>query len=170
MPLAYWPVALPCYCFGRNAAVVDGVSPDGKRFGDNFDQSKAFVFGSATRFVRSKITGDETEQFAASAQFVMFLGYGVNSGCVWSGEYLVAHTKEFRDMNYHTGRRKRDNKVVKIKRVRHVYRSDATTDAPFEFRLKPDHTKAFDTPNGWLDSWWRNDPSAAQIVVPDNNG
>jgi hypothetical protein len=38
----------------------------------------------------------------------------LESGCVWSGEYLVAHTKEFRDMNYHAGRRKGDNKIVKI--------------------------------------------------------
>ena len=30
MPLAYWPYAIQCYCFGRNAAVVDGESPYGK--------------------------------------------------------------------------------------------------------------------------------------------
>jgi hypothetical protein len=77
---------------------------------------------------------------------------------------------EFRDMNYHTGERKSDNKVIRIQHVRDVYRKDATTDAPFEFPLKPHHDEAFDTPDGWLNSWWRNDPSAAQIVVPDDKG
>jgi hypothetical protein len=36
-PLAYWPLAMPCYCFGQNAAIADGTSPYCKRFGDNFD-------------------------------------------------------------------------------------------------------------------------------------
>ena len=47
MPLAYWPYAIQCYCFGRNAGVVDGESPYGERFlayGGNFDQSKMFVW------------------------------------------------------------------------------------------------------------------------------
>jgi hypothetical protein len=63
MPLAYWPYAIQCYCFGRNSAVVDRESPYGKRFlayGGNFDQSKMFVFGSAVRFIPSKVTGDKT--------------------------------------------------------------------------------------------------------------
>ena len=72
MPLAYCAYALQCYCFGRNAAVVDGDSPCGKRFGDNFDQSKMFVFGSAVRFIPSKVTGDKTEQFAESTQPGLF--------------------------------------------------------------------------------------------------
>jgi hypothetical protein len=100
IPLAYWPYAIQCYCFGRNVAVVDGESPYGKRFlpcGGNFDQSKMFVFGSAVRFIPSKVTGDKTEQFSGSTQPGIFMGYGVNSGCIWSREYLVAHTKEFRD-------------------------------------------------------------------------
>jgi hypothetical protein len=45
MPLAYWPFALPCYCFGHNTTIVDGTSPYFERFGENFDRSKMFPFG-----------------------------------------------------------------------------------------------------------------------------
>jgi hypothetical protein len=149
MPLAYWPLALPCYCFGHNAAIVDGVSPCSKRFGDNFDQSKMFAFGSAIRFVPSKVAGDKTQQFEASSQPGVCVGYAINSGCVWSGAYFVAHVREFATMNYHTGRRKSDQ-VIKIQQARDVFRKDKPTDAPFEFPLKPYHDEAFDAPEGWI--------------------
>jgi hypothetical protein len=106
MPLAYWPYAIQCYCFGCNAAIVDGESPYGKRIlacRGSFDQSKMFVFRSAVRFIPSKVTGDKTDQFSGSTQPGIFMGYGVNSGCVWGREYLVARAKEFENMNYHTG-------------------------------------------------------------------
>jgi hypothetical protein len=58
MPLAYWPLALPCYCFGRNTAIVDGTSPYLKQFGGNFDRTKMFPYGAEVKFIPSKITGD----------------------------------------------------------------------------------------------------------------
>jgi hypothetical protein len=170
MPLAYWPYALSCYCFGHNVVVVDGVSPYGKRFGENFDQSKMFVFGSTVRFIPSSVTGDKTEQFAESTQPGIFMRYGVNCGCIWSREYLVARTKEFRDMNYHTGRRKGDDIIIKVQWCANAYRDDATTDALFDYPLREKHTLAFSTLDGWLDSWWHSDDIAAGLVVPDENG
>jgi hypothetical protein len=77
-----------------------------------------FAFGSAVRFIPSKVTGDKTEQFSGSTQPGIFMGYGVNSGCIWSGEYLVARAKEFRDMNYHAGQRKGDGKFIVVNDVR----------------------------------------------------
>jgi hypothetical protein len=173
VPLAYWPYAIQCYCFGRNAAIVDGESPYGKRFlafGGNFDQSKMFVFGLKVRFIPSKVTGDKTEQFAESTRPVIFMGYGANSGCIWSGEYFVARAKEFGDVNYHTGQRKGDGKFITIQRRANVYRDDATTDALFDFPLEEKHTLAFDAPDGWSDSWWRSDVDAVGLIVPDGDG
>jgi hypothetical protein len=173
MPLAYWPYAIECDCFGHNAAIVDGESPYGKRFlafGENFDQSKMFAFGSAVRFIPSKMTGDKTEQFAESTQPGIFMGYGVNSGCIWSGEYLVAHAKEFRDTNYHTGQRKGDGEFVVVQRCANVYRDDAFADALFDFPLKAKHTVAFKTPDGWLDSWWRWDDNPGDFIATGEDG
>jgi hypothetical protein len=96
------------------------------------------------------------------------VGYGINSGCVYDGAYLVAHAREFATMKYHTGRRKSDDKVIRIQRVRDAFRKDKPTDAPFEFPLKSYHDEAFHTLDGWLDSWWHYDPSVSQIVVPDD--
>jgi hypothetical protein len=56
VPLAFWPLAMPCYCFGQNAAIMDGTSPYCKRFGDIFDQSKMSPFGAEVRFAPNKIT------------------------------------------------------------------------------------------------------------------
>jgi hypothetical protein len=81
MPLAYWPLALPCYCFGNNVAVADGDSPYRERFGGNFDNDKLFPFGAEIMFIPSKVTGDETLQFDITTQPGIFLGYAVNSSC-----------------------------------------------------------------------------------------
>jgi hypothetical protein len=105
MPLACWPLALPCYCFGRNTAMVDGTSPYHKRFGENFDQTKLFPFGAEVKFKPSKITGDAPMQFAGTTDADIFLGHAVNSSIVWGGKYLVSHIRQFATTNYHSGKR-----------------------------------------------------------------
>jgi hypothetical protein len=120
VPLAYWLLALPCYCFGQNMAIADGTSPCCKRFGDNFDQSKMFPFGAEARFVPSKNAGGPTLQFDATARPGIFLGYAINSRCVWNGAYLVARVKEFTNVNYHTGVTKDKDKEIVAQMVRDV--------------------------------------------------
>jgi hypothetical protein len=56
--LAYWPLALPCYCFGTNTAVVDGCSPYQKRSGANFDYNKLYIFGSEVLFIPNVGSGE----------------------------------------------------------------------------------------------------------------
>jgi hypothetical protein len=112
IPLAYWPLALPCHCFGHNVAIIDGTPPCCERVGNNFDQTKMFPFGEEKKFIPSKITGDPTLQFDATTQPGIFLGYATNSSCVWSGAYLVAHMRQFTNVNYHTGLCKNGNKVI----------------------------------------------------------
>jgi hypothetical protein len=173
MPLTYWRYAIRCYCFGRNAVFVDGESPYGKHVlacGGNFDQSKMFVFESAVRFIPSKVTGDKTEQFSGSTQPGVCVGYGINSGCIWSGEYLVARAKEFADTNYHAGQREGDGKFIVVQRCANVQRDDATADALFDFPLKEKHSVAFKTPDGWLDSWWRWDDNPIDFIIDGEDG
>jgi hypothetical protein len=104
-----------------------------------------FVFGLAVRFIPSKVTGDKTEQFSGSTRPGIFVEYGVNSGCVWGGEYLVARAREFGDTNYHTGQRKGDGKFIVVQQWANVYRDDATVDALFDFPLEEKHTGIQDT-------------------------
>jgi hypothetical protein len=73
VPLAYWPLAWPCYCFGTNIAVLDGCSPYQKRFGDNFDYNKAYPFGSEVLFIPNKVSGEEQLQFQPRATVGIFL-------------------------------------------------------------------------------------------------
>jgi hypothetical protein len=94
IPLAYWPLALPCFCFGRNVAIVDRTSPYCERFGDNFDQTKMFPFGAEIKFIPSKVAGDPTLQFDATTQPGILLGYATNSSCVWSGAYVAARVRQ----------------------------------------------------------------------------
>jgi hypothetical protein len=98
------------------------------------------------------------------------MGYGVNSGCIWGGEYLVARAKEFRDINYHTGQRKGDCKFIVVQRCANVQRDDATVDALFDFPVKEKHTVEFKTPDGWLDSWWRWDDNPRDFLVDGEDG
>jgi hypothetical protein len=166
MPLAYWPFALPCYCFGRNTTIMDGACPYLERFGENSVQAEMFAFGAEIRFVPSKIIGDAVVQVAGLTETGVFVGYGVNSGLVWSGDYLVSHIRQFATMNYHTGRRKEDDKYIVVQRVRDVQRVDLSVDTLFTFPLKKHHEAAFNTPEGWLDSYWR-EPPPPEIIPRD---
>jgi hypothetical protein len=149
IPLASWPLALLCYCFGRNAAVIDGTSPYRKRFGENFDQTKMFPFGAEIKFIPSKITGDAAMQFEGATRPGIFLGYAVNSIIVWSGVYLVAHMRQFGTMNYRSGKNKENDKNLVVQIVRDVRRAGDSKDAAFAFPLKKHHDAAFNTPEGW---------------------
>jgi hypothetical protein len=103
-------------------------------------------------------------QFAGTTETGVFVGCGVNSGLVWSGDYIVSHVRQFATMNYHTGRRKEDDKHVVIQLVREVQRFDPSIDTPFTFPLEKHHDEAFDAPDGWLDSYWREPPPP--VVIP----
>jgi hypothetical protein len=164
MPLAYWPFALPCCCFGHDTAIMDGASPYLDGFGENFVQAKMFSFGAEIRFVPSKIAGDVAVQFAGTTETGVFVGCGVNSGLVWSGDYLVSHIRQFATMNYHTGRRKEDDEYIVVQSVRDVRRVDLSVDAPFTFPLEKHHETAFNAPEGWLDSYC-HEPPPPEIIL-----
>jgi hypothetical protein len=162
VPLAYWPLALPCYCFGRNVAIADGTSPYCKRFGGNFDQSKMFPFGGEVRFVPSKIPGDPRLHFDATTQPGIFLGCG--SMCV--ARHVFCGTREgVLKHEYHTGRTKDASKLIVIQMVRDVHRIDVAKDAKFSFPLRGHYDRAFDAPEGWLDSTWREKPTMCQATA-----
>jgi hypothetical protein len=173
MPLTYWPLALQCYCFGHNAAVVDGNSPYRERFGGNFGYDKLYPFGPEVVFIPSEVTGGDTLQFGPTGKCGIFFRYGINSSCVWSGAYLVARVNGFADMNYHTGERESDNNVITVQMVRDVKRPDNVKDGNFRFPLKQHNGKAFTTPEGWVDCWWgqemAQEPTSGKPSVANTN-
>jgi hypothetical protein len=133
VPMVCWPFALPCYCFGHNTTIVDGASSYFQRFGENFDQSKMFPFGAEIKFVPSEIIGDAAMQFAGTTEAGVFMGYGVNSGLVWSGDYIVSHIRQFANVNYLAGRRKEDDKHIVVQLVRDVQSVGPSINTPFTF-------------------------------------
>jgi hypothetical protein len=148
--------------------MVDGTSPYHKRFGENFDQTKLFPFGAEVKFKPSKITGDAPMQFAGTTDADIFLGHAVNSSIVWSGKYLVSHIRQFATTNYHSGKREEDDKTIVVQFVRDVQRVDPSPHAPFAFPLKKHHDAAFNMPEGWLDSYWREQPPLCVMPTDDD--
>jgi hypothetical protein len=71
-------------------------------------------------------------------------------------------------MNYHTGRGKDTHKVVVIQMVRDVHRLDVSENAEFSFPLRKHYDKAFNTPEGWLDSNWHEKPTMCTTTMPSN--
>jgi hypothetical protein len=169
IPFAYWPLAMPCYCFAQHVAIVDGTSPYCQRFGDNFDQSNMFPFGAEVRFAPSKITGDPTLHFDTTTQPSIFIGYGADSRCVGWCVFRRSYEGVFENMHYHTGRTKVASKVAVLQMVKDVQRVDATKDVKFNFPLREHYDEAFNTPEGWLDSSWRDNPTVHLAAMSDEN-
>jgi hypothetical protein len=127
-------------------------------------------FGAEIMFIPIKITRDQTLQVESTTQPGIFLGYATNSSCIWSGAYLVAHIRQFASTNYHTGRRKDNDKTIVVQIARDVQRKDNTTDGEFHFPFKAHYDRAFNTPEGWLDSWWREQTTLCQIPTAEVTG
>jgi hypothetical protein len=169
LPLACWPIAMPCYWIGQGAAISHSTSPYCERFSDNSDQSKMFPCGAEVLFIPSKITGGPTLHFDTTTRPGTFVGFVGHSGCVWNGAYFVARMKEFARVNYHTGRAKITNKVTVARMVRDVQRVDAAKDAKFNFPLGEHYDKVFNTLDGWLDSSWRDQPTVYLAAMSDES-
>jgi hypothetical protein len=165
--LAYWPLALPCYCFGTNTAAIDGCSPCQKRFGGNFDYNELCQFGSEVLFVPNEVCGEEQLQFQPNAAVGFFLGYSVYSGCNWGGAYIVSRVGEFATMNYHTGRRREDDKFITAQVAREVFRPGDIKEGDFRFPLNVEYDMAFDAPEGWVDSWCGPKPTLCMPAVDE---
>jgi hypothetical protein len=56
--------------------------------------------------------------------------------------------RQFAAMNYHTGKRKDDDKSIVIQRTHDVLRVDESKDVEFTFPLKTRYDTAFNTPDG----------------------
>jgi hypothetical protein len=72
-------------------------------------------------------------------------------------------------MNYHTGHTKVTSKVAVIQIIRDVQRVDATKNAKFNFPLGEHYDEAFNAPEGWLDSSWRDKPTVYLAAMSDEN-
>jgi uncharacterized membrane protein len=120
--------------------------------GGKFYYNKFYPFESEVLFAPNKVCSGEQFQFQPKAAVGRFLGYIVNSGCLWSGAYIVARMEEFASMNYHTGHRTEDNKFIRTQIAREVFRPGEIKEGNFRFPFNMEYDVAFNNPEGWVDS------------------
>jgi hypothetical protein len=84
---------------------------------------------------------------------------------VWNGTYFAGRVKGCANATYRAGRTKDVNKVIVMQMVRDVHRIDVDKDAKFSFPLRGHYDRAFDAPERWLDSTWREKPAVCQATA-----
>ncbi len=90
MPEEWWPYAAAHYCFAHNLrAVGDAPSPWVARFGRAANpKPKMIPFGARVQFLPTPGRGNP-KKFAATAEDGLFLGYHLQPGGRWTGDYAV---------------------------------------------------------------------------------
>jgi hypothetical protein len=78
--------------------------------------------------------------------------------------------RKFTNANYHAGLRKEGDEIIVVQIARDVQRVRDAKDAEFRFPLEKHHDLAFDTPQGWLHSWWRDQPTMCRIPTAVDAG
>ena len=99
LPPRLWSFGVKHYCFVRNAlAIGDDRSPWFNRHGK---ECKALLIplGALVHFKPSPAKPRGIEKFAPRAQPGIFLGYHLNPGGEWKGDYICALLKDVRGLN-----------------------------------------------------------------------
>jgi hypothetical protein len=116
----WWPVAVRHFCFTNNFS-AKGDSPYNKRFDKNF-HGMSIPFGALVDFRRSN-TRDPVGKFTPKAVAGIFLGYHLQPGGKWSGDYIVVELQELKAQRHY--------KHASIQRVK-----EAAKPCEFAFPLK----------------------------------
>jgi len=96
---AYWPEAMNCFCFLRNAVdtLVDGQTAWEKRFGRPF-KGKILPFGCEINYKPiSDKDVSKTHQFGAKMLPGIFMGYKQKSGGGWTGDVFICDSAEIQN-------------------------------------------------------------------------
>jgi len=96
---SYWPEAMNCFCFLRNAVdvLITGETAWEKRFGVPF-KGKILPFGCEINY--KPITDKDaakTHQFGAKMLPGIFMGYKQKSGGGWSGDVFICDSDEIKN-------------------------------------------------------------------------
>ena len=114
-PLTFWPEAGEHYCFSVNIALVDGDSSYHRRHKNCHFKGAQFPFGAMVDFMPQP----DTKVVSMGAKTIpgVFIGYRIQPGGLWSGDYLVADLAPFRE-DCDVAKSK-----VKIHRIKEVLRN-----------------------------------------------
>ena len=113
-PLQFWPLAMQHHAVAINASKqLDGKeSPWQLRFGDEFP-GKIMPFGAKVLFWNNPKRADNTSgKLSPTSNEGVFLGYHIQPGHSWKGEYLVAKLEA---LDYHV-----ENKSLTVQRSKKV--------------------------------------------------
>jgi len=93
----WWPYACAHHCFARNIKVVDGDSSYNKRHKAGHCKALQIPFGACVEFLPVANPNDKNKTFEAKTRVGLFVGYHVQPGGRWTGDYLVV---EFEALRY----------------------------------------------------------------------
>ena len=118
LPCAFWPYAARHACVGLNTRMVNGTSSYFRRCGEHF-AAPAIPFGCRVFFKPSPISAQQPLKFEGDTMPGLFMGYVLDPGGKWSGEYYVVSLAAFAGKPLH--RRTPANELrVHVQRIREL--------------------------------------------------
>ena len=106
LPSCFWSFAVRFWCHAHNIKVTDGDSPWNKRHQKgNFDKKKVIPFGCVVDYLPKPEVSRAMPKFEGRACQGIFVGYYLQPGGAWKGEYLVFPMGMFQDYDYEEPRR-----------------------------------------------------------------
>ncbi len=95
LPGAFWPYAMKAYCFAQNTEMIDGDSAWHKRHKQGHFDGPKIPFGALIDFKPQKDDAKKITKGSPDTVPGVFLGYKIQPGGLWQGEYRVAALTEF---------------------------------------------------------------------------
>ena len=95
LPPKWWPYAARHFCLASNVETVDGYSAWGRRHGPGGFLGLRLPFGCLCDFKPSPTRGKVLTKFSPRAMPGIFLGYHLQPGGLWKGDYYVAARSDF---------------------------------------------------------------------------
>ena len=101
LPSCFWSIAARFWCHAHNIKVTDGDSPWNKRHNKGqFDLKKVIPFGTVIDYLPKPEVLRAMPQFEPRGCQGIFMGYYLQPGGEWKGEYLVFLMGLFDDYNF----------------------------------------------------------------------
>ena len=97
MPYSMWPLAAKCFCFNFNTEVVNGESSWNNRHQKGHFSKLRLPFGCRVDFMQQKKYLDDQLKGLPKAIPGIFLGYVIQPGYKFDGQYLCADLNQIRN-------------------------------------------------------------------------
>ena len=88
---SWWPYTGRHYTFARRSNMVDGDSTYNKRHAQGHCKAKRIMFGQLVDYLPTPSPKEtkRSKDFVNRTRTGLFVGYHIQPGCLWSGDYLV---------------------------------------------------------------------------------